>query len=34
MTTLNNYITHRSTTNLTVADVFREHWEAYVRRQL
>ena len=29
---LNQYITHRSTTHLTVADVFREHWEAYRRK--
>jgi hypothetical protein len=29
MALLDQYITHRSTTHLTVADVFREHWDAY-----
>lgn len=29
MPLLDQYITHRSTTHLTVADVFREHWDAY-----
>ena len=33
MPLLNNYITHRSTTHLTVADVFREHWAEYRRKQ-
>lgn len=27
----NNYITHRSTTDLTVADIFRAHWDDYRR---
>lgn len=27
----NQYITHRSSTTLTVADVFREHWAEYRR---
>jgi hypothetical protein len=31
MTILNNYLTHRSTTELTVADIFREHWTEYRR---
>jgi hypothetical protein len=29
MKLLGNYITHRSSTELTVADVFREHWDDY-----
>jgi len=29
MPLLNNYITHRSTIHLTVADVFRQHWAEY-----
>ena len=28
----NQYITHRSSTDLTVADVFREHWDEYRRK--
>jgi hypothetical protein len=28
----NQYITHRSSTPLTVADVFREHWDEYRRK--
>jgi hypothetical protein len=28
----NQYITHRSSTPLSVADVFREHWDAYRRK--
>jgi hypothetical protein len=32
MPDLNQYITHRSSTTLTVADVFREHWDAYRRK--
>lgn len=32
MNLLGNYITHRSSSELTVADVFREHWDDY-RRQ-
>ncbi len=32
MTLLGNYITYRSSTELTVADIFREHWEAYQRK--
>jgi hypothetical protein len=32
MKLLGNYITYRSSTNLTVADIFREHWDDY-RRQ-
>lgn len=32
MPILNQYITHRSSTTLTVADVFREHWDAYRRK--
>jgi hypothetical protein len=29
MPLLNNYITHRSSTDLTVADIFRAHWAEY-----
>lgn len=29
MTLLGNYMTHRSSTTLTVADIFREHWADY-----
>jgi hypothetical protein len=29
MALLNNYITHRSTTDLTVADIFRAGWDDY-----
>jgi hypothetical protein len=29
MNLLGNYITHRSSTELTVADIFREHWDNY-----
>jgi hypothetical protein len=32
MPLLNNYITYRSSTDLSVADIFREHWAAYRRR--
>lgn len=32
MPILNQYITHRSSATLTVADVFREHWDAYRRK--
>jgi hypothetical protein len=32
MNLLGNYITHRSSTELTVADVFREHWDDYRRK--
>ena len=32
MPLLNNYITHRSTTDLTVADIFRAHWDEYRRK--
>ena len=31
MAILGNYITHRSSTELTVANIFREHWEEYRR---
>jgi Transposase zinc-binding domain/Putative transposase len=31
MPLLNNYLTHRSTTDLTVADIFRAHWDDYRR---
>jgi hypothetical protein len=27
-----NYITHRSRSELTVADIFREHWDEYRRK--
>ena len=33
MALLNNTITHRSTTDLTVADIFRAHWDDYRRTQ-
>jgi hypothetical protein len=29
MNLLSNYITHRSSSELTVADIFREHWDEY-----
>jgi hypothetical protein len=29
MALLGNYITHRSSTELTVADIFRAHWDDY-----
>ncbi len=29
MNSLSNYISHRSSTDLTVADVFREYWAGY-----
>jgi hypothetical protein len=32
MNLLGNYITHRSSSELTVADVFREHWDDYRRK--
>ena len=31
MNLLGNYITHRSSSELSVAAIFREHWEAYRR---
>jgi len=34
MNLLGNYITHRNSSELTVADIFREHWDDYRRKQL
>ena len=34
MNLLGNYISHRSSSELSVADIFREHWDEYRRNHV